>query len=150
MPIAMKIVASNRRARFDYEILETVEAGVMLTGGEAKSCRSGHADLRGAYVTFRNGVPILRKMTIQPYRFAVQTDIAPDRDRPLLLAKKEVERLQSLGEQQGMTIVPTEVRAGRYIKILLAVARGRKTIDKRRKIREKEVSRRLRKSGNEE
>lgn len=140
----MKIVASNRRAKFDYDILDTVEAGVMLTGGEVKSCRAGQVDLRGSYVSFFSGKPVLRQAKIQPYRFAAHADAATDRDRPLLLNKREAEKLAALSDQDGITLIPIEVRAGKFIKVLIAVAKGRKTIDKRRKIKEKEVTRRLR------
>lgn len=140
----MKVVASNRRAKFDYELIETVEAGVVLTGGEVKSCRMGHIDLRGSYISFRAGVPILRQVNIQPYRFASNVSEAPDRDRVLLLSKHEIEKLAAMSDQQGVTVIPIEVRAGKHIKIVLAAAKGRKTIDKRRKIKEKDITRRLR------
>lgn len=143
----MKVVATNRRAKFDYEFIETVEAGMVLTGPEVKSCRMGHADLRGAYVTFRSGKPIVKQMKIQPYAYARNADYAPDRDRPLLLSKHECEKLAAMSDQQGVTVIPVEVRAGKFIKIVLAVAKGRKTIDKRRKIREKEMEKRLRRGG---
>lgn len=140
----MKIVADNRRARFDYEILDTVEAGLMLTGGEVKSCRSGHANLSGAYVSFFGGKPVLKKMKISPYAFAAQPDYQPERDRPLLLKKSELARLQARIAEKGLAIIPLEVRAGKYIKVLLGVGRGRKKTDKRARIREREVSRGIR------
>lgn len=140
-----KVVASNRRARFEYDLLESTEAGVVLTGQEVKSCRMGHVDLKGAYVTFRSGKPILKSVTIQPYKYASNlSDYDPGRDRELLLAKKDIDRLQGASEQQGVTVIPIEVRAGRFIKVLIAAAKGRKTIDKRRKIKEKDIQKRLR------
>ena len=141
----MKVVAKNRRAKFDYDVLETVEAGIILTGQEVKSCRLGHVDLAGAYVSLWRGSAVLRNAKIQPYRFASNLEeYDPAHDRTLLLKKRERTKLESFSEQQGVTVIPLEVRAGRYIKVLLAVARGRKTFDKRRKIREKEITRRLR------
>ena len=141
----MKVVASNRRARYDYDILETVEAGMMLSGPEAKSCRMGHVNLAGAYVSFLGGRPVLKQAAISPYPFAHQgSDYDPKRDRELLLHRKEVERLASLTAEKGVTLIPLEVRAGRYIKVALGVARGRKQVDKRRAIREREVDRKLR------
>lgn len=142
----MKTVAANRRARFDYEILETIEAGIVLTGPEVKSCRSGHIDLRGAYVSFLGESPVLKQSTIAPYRFASDPEsYQPGRDRPLLLKKSEAARLKEQSEQKGVTIVPLEVKAGKFIKVVLGVARGRKTIDKRQRIREREMGKKLRK-----
>lgn len=140
-----KVVASNRRARFDYEIVETIEAGIILSGQEAKACRAGQIDLSGAYVTFRSGSPVLRQATIQPYKQATVLDsYEPGADRTLLLSKKQCGELKAMSEQDGVTVLPIEVRAGKFIKVVLAVARGRKKADKRRAIRDKEVSRALR------
>lgn len=140
----MKVVASNRRARFDYEILWTLEAGMILTGPEAKSCRMGHVSLAGAYVSFRGGGAILRHATIAKYPYAADTLHDPERDRPLLLKKREGAKLRSAAVEKGVTIVPLEVRAGRFIKVLLGLARGRKRFDKRKVIREREVMRKVR------
>jgi SsrA-binding protein len=142
----MKTVATNRRARFDYEILETLEAGMILTGSEAKSCRAGHIDLRGAYVSFHHGIPTLKQSTIAPYPYANDREsYLPGRDRALLLKKTELEKLKTLSDQKGVTIIPLEVTAGKFIKLKLAIARGRKTIDKRSVIKEREMSKKLRK-----
>lgn len=140
----MKVVASNRRARFDYEILDTLEAGIMLTGSEAKSCRMGRISLAGAYVSFRGSVPILRHATIAKYPFTTDPSYEPERDRPLLLKKREAEKLRALSAEKGVTIIPLEVHAAAFIKLRLGVARGRKTIDKRKVIKEREVKRKLR------
>lgn len=141
----VKVVAQNRRARFDYELLDTVEAGLMLTGQEVKSCRLGHCDLKGAYVSFQTRTPTLRQMTIHPYPQAGKLpDYQPSRERELLLKKPEMEMLRAASEEQGLTVIPVEVRAGKFVKVFLAVARGRKRFDKRQKIKERDVSRRLR------
>ncbi len=142
---SMKVVAQNRRARFDYEILETVEAGMILTGPEAKSCRRGHINLAGAYVSFLGGKPILKSAGISKYAFT-GPDVAHDehRDRQLLLAKNELGKLQRATEEKGMTLIPLEVRSGKYIKLLIGVCRGRKKMDKRQLIKERETGRRLR------
>lgn len=139
----MKIVAQNRRAKFDYEIVETFEAGIMLLGWEAKACRAHLADLSGAYVSFQSGKPVLKKMTIRPYPFA--SGVNPDdttRDRALLLSAKEIAKLASAADEKGMAIVPLEVKAGRHIKITLMLGRGRKRFDKREKIKERESKKR--------
>ena len=142
----MKTVAQNRRARFDYEIRETVEAGIVLSGQEVKSCRMGHIDLAGAYVSFLGGKAILKQAKITPYPFASGIeDYQPGRDRILLLTRSECERLKTAADQKGATLIPLEVHAGRYIKVLLGLGQGRKTIDKRRAIKEREVKQKLRK-----
>lgn len=141
----MKVVTKNRRARFDYDILETIDAGIILTGQEVKSCRRGNVSLSGSYVIIpRSGDVLLKNATIAPYAYASQLEgYDPGRERKLLLKKSESERLQRALEQKGVTVIPLEVRCGRYIKLLLGVGRGRKRYDKRQKIKEKEVKRKL-------
>lgn len=140
----MTVVARNKKARFDYEILETLEAGIILTGPEVKSCRSGGINLSGAYVSFFSGVPVLKGAKIAPYRFARASEVLTNRERLLLLKKSQIDRFHAAAAEKGVSIIPLEVVAGRTIKIVLGIARGRKTIDKRRHIRERETSRRLR------
>lgn len=141
----MKIVAQNRRARFDYEIVETVEAGLILTGAEVKSCREGHISLAGAYVTVNKGKIKMRNVTIARYRYAAGSEKnEPDRERELLLNGVEINRLTSAVDQKGMTLVPLEVRAGKYIKIIIGLGRGKKKFDKRASIKKRDVERKLR------
>ena len=141
----MKVVAQNRRARYDYEILDTFEAGMMLTGPEVKSCRMGHINLGGSYVSFQYGAPVLKGAGISKYPYS--TSFIPHdehRDRPLLLKKSELAKLEKATEEKGMTLIPLEVRAGKYIKIAIGVCRGKKKTDKRQAIKERETNRRLR------
>lgn len=145
--LAMKVVAQNRRARFDFEILDTVEAGLMLTGPEAKSCRAGHVNLAGSYVSFLNGKPILKNASVAPYRFASRMPHESLRDRPLLLKASEIHKLLARSAEQGMAIVPLEVHVGRFVKVLLGLGRGRKKTDKRQRIKEREVERSLKQTG---
>ncbi len=141
----MKTVAKNKRARFDYEILEELEAGMILTGQEVKSVRAGNADLKGAYVSFVSGKPFLKNSTIQPYKYASNlTGYDPGRDRELLLKKSELERLKAMSDEKGISVLPLEFRSARMIKVLLGVGRGRKKIDKRQRIKERDVERRVR------
>ncbi len=145
MTLFMKIVAQNRRARFDYEIVETLEAGMMLTGPEVKSCREGHVSLTGAYVLLQKGKAVLRNVTIARYRYAAGTQTnEPDRERELLLKKTEFHHLASATDQKGMTIVPLEIHAGKYIKIVIGLGRGKKQFDKRSSIKKRDVERKLR------
>lgn len=139
-----KTVAENRRARHDYDILETTEAGVILTGPEVKSCRMGRINIAGAYVSFLRKIPRLKGANISLYPYTRVPDYDPHRERTLLLKEREAERLWSCAEQKGCTVIPLEVTAGKYVKILLGVARGRKKYDKREKIRTREAERRLR------
>lgn len=144
----MKVVAQNRRARFDYEIGETIEAGLMLTGQEAKSCRLGQISLAGSYVSFFGGRPLLKQAKISPYKYAgVLPDYDPAHDRELLLNKAQLEKLQGKQEQKGVSLIPLEVRAGKFIKVLIGIGTGRKKIDKRQRIKEREVGRRIRETG---
>ena len=141
--LRVKVVAQNRRARFDYEIVETFEAGIQLLGWEAKACRTHLADLSGAYVSFVSGKPMLKKMTIRPYPFA--SGVNPDdttRDRLLLLKAKELDKLKTASDEKGMAIVPLDVKAGKHIKVTLALGRGRKQFDKREKIKDRESKKR--------
>ena len=140
----MKVVAKNRRARYDYDIVDTFEAGIMLTGQEAKSCRAGNVNLSGAYVSLLHKKPVLKSMNIAPYAFASNLEnYQPGRDRPLLLKKREMDRIQSALDEQGVSVIPLEVKAGKYIKVVLGLGKGQKKIDKRQKKKEKDIGRRL-------
>jgi SsrA-binding protein len=140
----VKTVGQNRRVRFDYQVLETIEAGLVLTGPEVKSCRLGQVDLRGAYVSFLGPQPVVKQATIAAYRFARPEQQVPKRDLVVLLHKTEIERLRSASEQKGQTVVPMEVRLGRTVKIVLALVQGRKKADRRQVIRDRDDARRLR------
>lgn len=143
----MKIVAQNRRARFDYEISETLEAGIVLTGQEVKSARLGHINLAGSYVSFLQGHPVLKQAKISPYAFASGLEnYEPGRDRPLLLKKSELARLEASQAEKGASIVPLEVKAGKFIKVVLGLAKGRKRVDKRQRIKEREMGKRMRRN----
>ena len=142
----MKVVAQNRRARYDYEILDTVEAGIILTGQEVKSCRGGHMNLAGSYVSLLSGKPVLKNAAIAPYMFAGHmADYDPGQDRTLLLNKSQVAKIQAQLDEKGVSLVPLEVRAGKHIKVLLGLAKGRKRLDKRQAIKERDIKKKLRK-----
>ncbi|MBV9287692.1 MAG: SsrA-binding protein SmpB [Hyphomicrobiales bacterium] len=129
-----KVVADNRRARFDYELGETFEAGMMLTGPEVKSLRAGKATVSESYAAVdRNGEVILYNATIPEYLQANRFNHEPKRPRKLLLHAKEIARLARGVEREGMTIVPLRIYfngKGRA-KIAIALARGKKLHDKR-------------------
>jgi len=138
-----KIVAQNRRARHDYEILETVEAGIQLVGSEVKSLREGHAQLREAYAREDGGEMWLYGMHVPPWAFAVGFGAHdPERRRRLLLHKKQIIELSNRVAQDGLTLVPLSVyfRDGKA-KISIGLARGRKTYDKRHALAERDANR---------
>ncbi len=138
------IVAQNRRARRDYEILDRYEAGLALTGSEIKSIRLGKVDIQGAYGRIRNGEAWLLDSYIAPYQNAGYLNHEARRDRKLLLHKKELRRIREALDERGLTLVPLNMHLKRGMaKVELGVARGIKRYDKRRKIREREEGRQV-------
>lgn len=144
----MPTYVTNKRARFDYEILETAEAGLVLTGQEVKSIRAGHGKLIGAFVTFRGIVPMLTNFHLPAYRFAgLLPDYDPEHSRQLLMKKKEINQFRGKVEEEGLTIVPLSLYTkGRLIKLEIGLARGKKKYDKREAIKKKEVKREMERS----
>jgi SsrA-binding protein len=138
------LVASNRRARHDYEILETHEAGLVLQGTEVKALRAGHADLKDAYARIEGEEAWLLACHIGPYAQGNRANHEPLRPRKLLLHRREIDRLLGRVKERGLTLVPLRLyfRQGRA-KVELGLARGRKTLDKRQAIREREERREL-------
>ena len=133
-------VASNRRARHDYEILETLEAGIALFGPEVKSLREGRANLRESFAVIKRGEVFLQQLHISPYEPAARGNASdPTRERKLLLHRSEISKLVGRVSERGNTLVPLSIyfKDGRA-KVELALARGRHTYDKRAALREKE------------
>jgi len=138
-----RIVASNRRARFDYDILETYECGIALQGSEVKSLRTGRAQLSDAYARVSNGEMWLFGLHIPPWQFATGFGAHdPNRRRKLLLHRGEIDELLGRTQQQALTLVPTKLyfRDGKA-KVELALARGRRLYDKRRVLAAREGER---------
>jgi SsrA-binding protein len=139
----VKVVATNRRARHDYEVLETMEAGVALVGTEVKSLRAGHVQLKDSYARIDGGEVWLVGVHVAPY---AQADgfggHDPERPRKLLLHRPEIDRLTGRTQQQALTLVPLSIyfRDGRA-KVELALARGRKQHDRRQAIAERDALR---------
>jgi SsrA-binding protein len=141
----IKPVCRNRRAHFQYEILETVEAGLVLVGSEVKSLRAGRAHLTDAYARVRRGEAWLVGAHIDVYPQANQFNHEPKRERKLLLGKRELERLDSKLRERGLTLVPLQIHfRGPWAKVELALARGKRSHDKRQAIARRESERRLR------
>jgi SsrA-binding protein len=142
----MKTFAVNKSARHDYEILETVEAGIALLGSEVKSIREGRISLKESYAEDRSGGIFLVQCHISPYEAANIFNHEPERERRLLLHKREIKRLAGKIKEKGLTLVPTRVFAndkGR-IKVELALARGKREYEKREAVKKRDTDREMR------
>jgi SsrA-binding protein len=137
-----KIIARNRRARFDYHIDDTVEAGLVLTGTEVKSLRAGRASLTDGFGQITDGEAFLHNVHIPEYTLGTWTNHEPRRTRKLLLHRKEIDRLETATRERGSTLVPLSLyfKDGRA-KVELALARGKRTYDKRHDLAEKDAAR---------
>jgi SsrA-binding protein len=144
MPGGTKLISENRRARHDYHLLERFEAGVVLTGTEVKSLREGHAALQRAFAELRDGEVWLVGAHIPEYAQGNMANHDPDRDRKLLLRRREIDSLLGKVQQRGLTIVPTRLyfKDGR-VKVELALARGKEARDKRRDLAERDARRQI-------
>ncbi|MEK7094925.1 MAG: SsrA-binding protein SmpB [Patescibacteria group bacterium] len=142
----MPTLCSNKRARHDYEILETFEAGLVLTGQETKAVKNGQMSLAGSFVHIRNGRAQLQNAQIMPYKFAGNIEgYDPIRNRALLLHKRELTRLQKKLDAERLTLVPLSAyTAHGLVKLELALARGKQAHDKRRALKKKELDREIR------
>jgi len=135
--------ANNSKAHFDYEILETIEAGLVLEGHEVKAIKTGKASIKGSYVKILEGAPYLIGANISPYQPAnTPKDYDPQRSRKLLLSKKEISVLTGTSQAHGLTLVPLKIYANKgRLKLLVGIARGKKKYDKREAIKRKDVQR---------
>jgi SsrA-binding protein len=142
-----KSVASNRKARHEYEVLETVQAGIELKGPEVKSIRAGNVSFQDAHARVERGQIWLHSLHVSPYEQANRFNVDPVRPRRLLLNKQEIRRLAAKVEEKGLTLVPLDLHFSRgYVKVTLAVARGRKLHDKREALKRKEQDREARRA----
>ena len=137
-------IATNRQARFRFNLLERFEAGIVLTGTEVKSLRENGAQLKDAYATVRGGEVWLIGMHIAPYGPAARDNHDPERPRKLLLHRREIDRLIGSTRERGLTLVPTRVYfSDSHAKVEIALARGRDAYDKRETIRRRETAREI-------
>jgi SsrA-binding protein len=141
----MKVLAVNKRASYDYELLERYEAGLVLLGHEVKSVKTGHLSLKGSFVAIKGGEMCLTNAFIPPYPFAGKLpQYDPTRSRPLLLKKSEIRSLIGKIRVQGLTLVPLRMYTRRrLLKLEFAVGKGKKSFDKRASIAKKEARRRI-------
>ena len=141
-------VARNKRARFDYHILETFEAGLVLAGTEVKSLREGKASIADAYGVVREGEVFLLNAHIQPYSRGGYVNHEPTQSRKLLLHRKEIRRLIGAVERQGLTLIPLELYFKKGVaKVALALAKGKKLHDKRETERQRDAEREMARVG---
>lgn len=141
----MKIVAVNKRAKRDYEILETYEAGIALTGSEVKSVRMGRVDLSEGFAKVEDGEVWLYGVHIAPWEASAHFSPPPDRKRKLLLHRREINRLTGAVSRKGLTLIPLRIYFNErgYAKLELALARGLKKHDKRKMLVERELEREM-------
>jgi len=139
-----KVISVNRRARHDYEISETLDAGLVLTGTEIKSIRAGRVNLGDGFARVENGEVWLQNVHISPYEPGNRWNVDPLRPRKLLVHRHEISRLTGKTQEQGMTLVPLRLYLQRgYAKIELGLGKGRRLYDKRRALAEKEERREI-------
>jgi SsrA-binding protein len=139
-----KVVATNRQARFNYEILDTYEAGMALLGSEVKSLRAGHVQLKDSYATIRGGEVWLEHAHVSPYSFADKGGHDPERPRKLLLHRREIDRLTGRIKEEGLTLVPIQMYfMDGKAKVELGLAKGKRTHDKRKAIVERQQKREM-------
>jgi SsrA-binding protein len=137
-----KLIASNKKAFHDYFVLQKAEAGVALTGTEVKSLRDGKANIKDSYVIFKNGEAFLFNAHISPYSHGNLQNHEPERNRKLLLHRREIEKLREQVVEKGLTVVPLRLYfKGGKIKVEIAVVRGKKLYDKRETEKKRELDR---------
>lgn len=140
----IKIIVTNRKANFEYEILNKFEAGIVLVGTEVKALRDGKANLQDAFARIINDEAWLLNCHISEYKFGNINNHDPLRNRKLLLNKKEIRKIRVELEQKGLTLIPLKLYfKGSNIKLELAIARGKKLYDKRESIKKRETERKL-------
>ena len=140
----IKTIAQNKKARHDYFIEQTIEAGIVLSGTEVKSIRFGKVNLKDSYATIENGEVILTGMHISPYEQGNIFNKDPMRDRKLLLHKFEINRLIGFIQQKGMALIPLQLYFKRgKVKVELGIAKGKKLYDKREDIAERDAKREI-------
>ncbi|PIT86797.1 MAG: SsrA-binding protein [Candidatus Magasanikbacteria bacterium CG10_big_fil_rev_8_21_14_0_10_43_6] len=144
----MPTYATNKKARFEYDILETLEAGLVLTGQEVKSLRTKNTKLLGSFITFHNTDAFVTNLHIPTYPYAGHLpNYDPERSRKLLLKKKEIAYLRGKSAEKGLTIIPLSIYTkGRVIKLQIAIVRGKKLHDKRRTIKDRDQKRESRRA----
>jgi len=139
--MTIKIVAKNKKSFFDYEITDTFESGIVLTGGEVKSIKAGHISINESYAVIKEEEIWLLNAYVSPYPFTTEKE-DPTRSRKLLLKKAEVSMLIGKIQQKGLTLVPTKIYLKRgLVKVELGLGKGKKKFEKKQKIKERDIDR---------
>ncbi len=141
----MKIIATNKKAYNDYEIIDKYEAGIILQGSEVKSVRNGSFNLKDSYCRIKNGEMFLYNAYIAPYKPATYNNHEPERVRKLLLHKREIIKLNSKVKERGLTIIPLKVYLNKkgLVKIEIALAKGKREYEKKQKIKERTIKKEI-------
>ncbi len=144
MAEAIKLIADNKKARFDFSLEETFEAGIKLTGSEVKSLRAGQVNLKDSYISFQGDEAFLQNAHISEYRASSYNNHVPERLRKLLLSRAEIDKIKRAVQEKGYTCVPTKVYLKKgWIKLEIALGIGRKKGDKRDLLKERSVKKEL-------
>lgn len=140
----MPSLATNKKAGFDFDLQEEFEAGLVLLGWEVKSAKAGHVQLKGAFLHIHNGELWLKNAFISPYKPAGNQEVQSDRDRKVLVHKRELKRLIGKKQLEGLTLVPLRIYTkGNLVKLVFAVAKGKKKYEKREAIKKRDVDRQM-------
>lgn len=140
----IKVISTNRKANYEYEILNKYEAGISLQGTEVKSLREGKANLGEAYAIVKNGEVWLQNFHINEYKYGNINNHDPIRQRKLLFHKKEITKIKSSLEEKGLTFIPLRIYfKGSLVKVEMGIGRGKKLYDKRESIKKRDVERRI-------
>lgn len=144
--MGIKLISDNKKARFNYQIVETYEAGLVLLGSEVKSIRAGNVSLSESYISFKGDEAFLQGANIKPYSAGSYNNHEPERLRKLLLHREELNKIRGKIEQKGLSAVPTKIyfKDGR-VKLEIGLGKGKKMHDKRESIKNRDVDRQLRK-----
>lgn len=138
----MKIIQKNKKAYFDYEVIDEYKAGIILTGSEIKSIRNGNINLKGSYITVEKGETFLKGAHISRYKYDSDKDYNPFRIRKLLLKEQEIYKISNNLNTQGVTVIPLAIGLdGKYAKLQIGVVRGKKKHDKRASIKDRDTKR---------
>jgi len=142
----MSTLIKNKKAYYDYNILEEFEAGLVLSGAEVKAIKLGHLSIKGAFISIKGNTVLIKNIHVSKYKLAAnkQKGYNPDQERELLLNKKEIRYLQGKMTERGLTIIPISVyTTRRLIKVKIALVKGKKKFDKRESIKKKDIKRNL-------
>lgn len=140
-----RVISTNRKARFEYEVLQKIECGIVLRGTEVKSLRAGKCNLQDSYASFENGELFIRNLHINEYDFGNRENHKPNRERKLLVHLRELIKLKSQVEEKGLTLVPLSIYfLGHIVKVELALVRAKKKYDKREDVKKRDTEREIR------